>query len=215
MPTLSFLISLVAAIGMLPCFILVLLRMFKRGRRGLGITWLVLLCCGWGELIAFVYGWINAKAWNIRKIMLAWTVCWAVSIVAWLMWVATAAVVFPETSSEHLKDIVVRTVRPPNEVAQPVAGVLTYGLTREDFDHLNATIPNIQVALPIRELRRQFIGGNRMADGRVVGCTPKYAEVTGLEIEVPVPAKEGTSFPAKRHPVKWLRSEGRGVSLRP
>jgi hypothetical protein len=32
---------------------------------------------------------------------------------------------------------------------------------------------------------------------------------------VPVPAKEGTSFPAGRHPVSWLRSEGRGVSRRP
>ncbi|MFC1596853.1 hypothetical protein ACFL5Q_02795, partial [Planctomycetota bacterium] len=91
MPTLFFLICFVAAIGMLPCFVLVLIQMFKRGRRGLGITCLVLLCCGWGELIAFVYGWINAKAWNIRKIMLAWTVCWAVSIVAWLMWLATVA----------------------------------------------------------------------------------------------------------------------------
>jgi putative ABC transport system permease protein len=183
MQTLFLLVSLVAAIGMVPCLVLVLIQMFKRGRSGLGITCLVLLCCGWGELIAFVYGWTNAKAWNIQKIMLAWTVCWAVCIVAWLMWVATAAAPFPETHPEHLKDIVVRTVRPPSEVAQPVAGVLTYGLTREDFDHLNATIPNIEVALAIRELRRQFTCGGRMADGRVVGCTPKYAEVMGLEIK--------------------------------
>ncbi|MFC1597602.1 hypothetical protein ACFL5Q_06665 [Planctomycetota bacterium] len=91
MPTLLFLISLVAAIGMLICFVLVLIKMFRRGRSGLGITCLVLLCCGWGELIAFVYGWINAKAWNILNVMLAWTVCLAVSIVAYMMWVGTGA----------------------------------------------------------------------------------------------------------------------------
>jgi putative ABC transport system permease protein len=28
-----------------------------------------------------------------------------------------------------------------------------------------------------------LIGGGRMADGRMVGCTPEYAEVTGLEIK--------------------------------
>ncbi len=83
---------------------------------------------------------------------------------------------------ECLKDIIVRTVRPPSEGPQPVAGVLTYGITREDFKRLNATIPNIRAALPIRELRQRFASGAQSMDGRLVRCTPKYAELARLEV---------------------------------
>ncbi len=75
------LLGWVLGIGSLICFILVLIQMFKRGQTGLGIACIVLLfCCGIGLLIAFVYGWINAKAWGIQNIMLAWTGCFVVGI---------------------------------------------------------------------------------------------------------------------------------------
>ena len=38
------------------------------------------------------------------------------------------------------------------------------------------------MAIPIRELSRQFRNGTRMFDGRLVGCTPDYAEVTRLDV---------------------------------
>jgi putative ABC transport system permease protein len=58
-----------------------------------------------------------------------------------------------------------------------------YGLLREDYEKLVQTIPTIKSALPIRELRRQFRNGPRIVDGRLVGCTPDYADVTRLEID--------------------------------
>ena len=47
---------------------------------------------------------------------------------------------------------------------------------------MRETIPTITRTIPIRELRRCRFGyTRRQADGRLVGCSPEYAEVTRLE----------------------------------
>jgi putative ABC transport system permease protein len=56
-----------------------------------------------------------------------------------------------------------------------------YGLTRDDYIRLLATVPTIDKAIPIREVSREFRNGTRRFEGRCVGCTPDYAEVTRLE----------------------------------
>jgi hypothetical protein len=59
----------------LVCFILVLVKMFQRGKTRLGILCIVLtLCCGAGHLITFIYGWVKSGEWGIRNVMVAWTV---------------------------------------------------------------------------------------------------------------------------------------------
>ena len=75
----------------------------------------------------------------------------------------------------------IRTVKPPSEKMSS-QGLTPYGLTREEYDMLVATIPTVRSAIPIREMRRQFQFKNRKLDGRLVGCTPEYAEVTKLEL---------------------------------
>jgi len=81
-------------------------------------------------------------------------------------------------------NIMVRSVKPLNP---PDSGgtsfILPYGLLREDFDLLIETIPTIRDAIPIREMRREVRYADRIIEGRVVGCTPEYAEVTRLEID--------------------------------
>ena len=77
--------------------------------------------------------------------------------------------------------IIVRSVKPPSEKLNP-QGVTPYGLTREEYDMLITTIPNIKSALPIREIRRQFQFKDRVVDGRLVGCTPEYADVNKLNV---------------------------------
>jgi len=81
------------------------------------------------------------------------------------------------------KNIIVRSIKPPSEVLDGATGLVPYGITRADFERLAETIPTIKQALPIRELRRRFSYADRMVDGRLVGCTPEYAEVTRLEID--------------------------------
>ncbi|MHB1037290.1 MAG: ABC transporter permease [Pirellulales bacterium] len=77
-------------------------------------------------------------------------------------------------------NIIVRSVKPPSETTAGIAGPVPYGLTRDDYDRLRETIPTVDRVLPIREIRRQFRFGDRLVDGRLVGCTPEYAEVTQL-----------------------------------
>ena len=70
-----------AGIGILVCFILVLVQMFKRGQLGIGIACIVLAFCGIGFLVAFILGWIRHREWGLTKVMLVWTVCIILSIV--------------------------------------------------------------------------------------------------------------------------------------
>jgi putative ABC transport system permease protein len=44
-----------------------------------------------------------------------------------------------------------------------------------------STVPTVETAIPIREIRRQFTFRDRVVDGRLVGCTPGYAEVNSLK----------------------------------
>ncbi len=81
-------------------------------------------------------------------------------------------------------NIMVRSRKPLNP---PDAGansfILQYGLLREDFDMLVATLPNIRSAIPIREMQREVRFGDHLIEARVVGCTPEYADVTRLKVE--------------------------------
>ncbi|MCF7960402.1 MAG: ABC transporter permease [Pirellula sp.] len=77
--------------------------------------------------------------------------------------------------------IMIRTVKPPSEKLSST-GLTPYGLMRDEYDMLVATVPTIKSALPIREMRRQFQFKDRKLDGRLVGCTPEYAEVTHLDL---------------------------------
>lgn len=75
----------IAGIVGLICYILVIVKMFQAGQTGLAIVCLVLLCCGIGYLIAFIYGWIKAGEWGITNIMIIWSVCWVIGIIAGVM----------------------------------------------------------------------------------------------------------------------------------
>ena len=81
-------------------------------------------------------------------------------------------------------NVIVRSIKPPSEVIEKSASrIISYGLTRRDYYRLIETIPTVERALPIREMRRRFQTGPRMIDGRLVGCTPEYAEVTRLAVD--------------------------------
>jgi hypothetical protein len=74
-------IGWICGIVSLVCYILVIVQMFQRGKTGMGIACLLLLLlCGLGGLIAFIYGWMNANEWRIKNIMLVWTGCIVVSL---------------------------------------------------------------------------------------------------------------------------------------
>lgn len=86
------LVAIACSIGGLVCFILVVIQMFKNEQTGLGIACIIL--AGIGYLIAFVYGWIKAAEWDLKKVMMAWTGLFAghlISIILYVVFVGIAA----------------------------------------------------------------------------------------------------------------------------
>jgi hypothetical protein len=70
-------VSVIAGLGCLVCFILVLIHLFQSGQTGLGIACIVLLfVCGIGALIAFVKGWMD----GLGPVMWVWTGCIALGV---------------------------------------------------------------------------------------------------------------------------------------
>jgi putative ABC transport system permease protein len=77
-------------------------------------------------------------------------------------------------------NIIVRTVKPSGDEAADAG----YGLTRDDYVRLIATVPTISKAIPMRIIpSAEFHNKNRKLEGRLVGTTPDYAEVTRLAID--------------------------------
>ena len=64
----------VAFLVFLVCFVLMLITMYSRKKTILLIVCIVLtVIYGVGPLIAFVYGWINVKKWNLYPLMYVWS----------------------------------------------------------------------------------------------------------------------------------------------
>ena len=82
-------------------------------------------------------------------------------------------------------NIIVRSVKPPLDVATTQATatsyVLRYGLLRSDLDLLE-NIPTVIRRIPIRESTREIRYLQSQMNGRLVGCTPDYMEVNHLEM---------------------------------
>ncbi|MAT09718.1 MAG: ABC transporter permease [Pirellulales bacterium] len=77
------------------------------------------------------------------------------------------------------RNIIVRSIKP-----QKIDGILAeYGLTHTEFELIKETIPQIDSAVPIREIAFGFSYDAVDVDGRIVGSTPTYYETTNLEID--------------------------------
>lgn len=68
-------LSVVGGVGSLICWIMVLIKMFPAEGALKGI--LAIIC----SLYAFIWGWINAARFNLRNVMLAWTVCIVLAVI--------------------------------------------------------------------------------------------------------------------------------------
>ncbi len=86
-----------------------------------------------------------------------------------------------QIASLGANSIIIRSIKPPPE-KMGNSRAANYGLLRSDLDRVLAMVPTIVKATPIREVRRQFTYMDRSIDGRLVGCTPNYADVNHLEI---------------------------------
>ncbi|MEZ6118817.1 MAG: ABC transporter permease [Pirellulaceae bacterium] len=121
----------------------------------------------------------------LRSLLTVLGIFIGVASVIWLLAIGEGISIQAQRQIADLgaENIIVRSVKPPSELIADTRGPVPYGLLREEYDKILETVPTIKKALPIREMRRAFSNGPRMVDGRLVGCTPEYAEVTRLQID--------------------------------
>jgi putative ABC transport system permease protein len=85
-----------------------------------------------------------------------------------------------QISSLGALNILIRTVKPTGEEAQDAG----YGLTRNDYVRLIATVPTIAKAIPMRIIPAvEFRNKKHKMEGRLVGTTPDYADVTRISVD--------------------------------
>jgi putative ABC transport system permease protein len=120
----------------------------------------------------------------LRSLLTVLGIFIGVASVIWLLAISEGISQEAQRQIESLgaDTIVIRSIKPPSEKLA-TSGVTPYGLTREEYDMLASTIPTIKSAIPIREIRRQFQYEGRIVDGRMVGCTPEYADITRLVVD--------------------------------
>jgi hypothetical protein len=70
----------ISIVGVL-CYLYVIYQMFDKAESVMGIVCLVGVCLfGLGGLVAFVYGWIKAREWEIVPVMAIWSGCIAANL---------------------------------------------------------------------------------------------------------------------------------------
>jgi len=75
-------ISAVLVIVSICCYLFVIYQMFNNAETVIGIVCLIGACVlGLGGLVAFVYGWIKAREWEIVPVMATWSACIAANVV--------------------------------------------------------------------------------------------------------------------------------------
>ena len=110
-----------------------------------------------------------------------------VASVIWLMAIGEGISLKAQEQIESLgaTNIIVRTKKPanPDMVQMGRQRVPSFGLKREDYERIVATMPVITAHMPVREMTRTFAHGPREREGRLVGTTPIYMEMTHLEMD--------------------------------
>jgi putative ABC transport system permease protein len=107
-----------------------------------------------------------------------------------VIWLLAIGQGISSKTQEQIEDlgadnIIIRSVKPILDSVSNFREIVPYGLTRDDFRLLSqpTVFSGVVEAIPIREVRRRFTYDARDLDGRLVGCTPEYAEIVKLSVD--------------------------------
>jgi putative ABC transport system permease protein len=106
-----------------------------------------------------------------------------------VIWLVALGEGVSHQAQQQIKDlgatnIIVRSVKPPQESSRTGSSIfIEYGLLRADFDRIVSNIPTILAAVPMREIRREIRNADRVADAKLVGCTPEYQALNLLQLD--------------------------------
>lgn len=82
-------------------------------------------------------------------------------------------------------NIIVRSVKPPEETKVTSGGrsfAIEYGLTYEDADRMESTIPGVRRVLPMRIIRDNARFNENSVASQVIGTLALYPEIAGVDV---------------------------------
>lgn len=79
-------------------------------------------------------------------------------------------------------NIIVRSVKPTRDTQGNTQEILSYGVTQEDLERINETIPSVISVTPLREFRKEVRHLAHKLEARVVGVMPGYQAMNGLRL---------------------------------
>jgi len=131
---------------------------------------------------------IGAKSLLLHPMRSALTVLGifiGVASVIWLLAIGEGISIKAQEQIESLgaSNIIVQSIEPPPDPNAGTFDIRPYGVTRADYRCLTNTIASIESALQIREIPRVFRRFRYEQEGRLVGCSPEYAEVVRLKTD--------------------------------
>jgi putative ABC transport system permease protein len=105
-----------------------------------------------------------------------------VTAVIWLVALGEGVSFQAQEQIKHLgaTNIIIKSVKPPSTSRRSGGFIVSYGLTRDDFERIASSVPTIRRAVPMREVKSEAGSGGRMADVNLLGCTPDYFEINHL-----------------------------------
>lgn len=112
--------------------------------------------------------------------------------VASVIWLLAIGEGISKEAQKQIEDlgadnIIVRSIQPPDESGGNFRQIRAFGVKRSEAQLIESTIPTIRSVVPIRELpTKMAYTGNpnvKPLDGRLVGCTPEYSEITRLVVD--------------------------------
>lgn len=65
--------GLLGLVGLI-CAIIVIVKMFQNDQTAMGIVTILLFCLGIGQFVTLIIGWMKSTEWNIKNMMLVYTV---------------------------------------------------------------------------------------------------------------------------------------------
>ncbi len=123
----------------------------------------------------------------LRSLLTVLGIFIGVASVIWLLAIGQGISQKAQQQIEELgaTNIIVRSVKPPEEMLDDTSFFFHYGLTRSDYQVIVNTVPTIEKdrVARIRELRRRAQYNTQALDARIVGCTPEYAEMMRMEVD--------------------------------
>ena len=130
---------------------------------------------------------IGIKSLMLKPMQSSLTILGIFIGVASVIWLLAIGEGISEEAQKQIADlgatnIIIRTVEPSTQIVSENSGPMPYGVTRDDREKL-LRIPTVKDAIHIRERNRTLFYRDNRIDGRIVGCTPEYADLTNLEID--------------------------------